>query len=135
MSSSLKYLVWVFVLAASAGHSLQAQEVQINESPQITAMMKNWANANRTNPKVEGWRIQIMASTDRQQVEEGKLRFKQIYPDVPADWVHEKPYYKLRVGAFRTQPEAYHFISTLSGFPGAYPAKDSAIHPRDFLEF
>jgi hypothetical protein len=110
-----------------------AQEVQVNESPQVAALFKHWANANRVNPKVEGWRVQIMAGTDRQQVEEGRNRFRQAYPEVPADWTHEKPYYKLRVGAFRTKQEALAFISTLQGFPGAYPAKDPAIHPRDFL--
>ena len=51
-----------------------------------------------------------------------------------ASSVQEQPYYKLRVGAFRTKQEALTFISTLSGWPGAYPAKDPNIHPRDFLE-
>ena len=117
-------------LVAQIGWS---QEIQLNEPPQVAALMKNWSNANRVTPKVEGWRVQIMAGTDRQQVEEGRNRFRQAYPEVPADWVHEKPYYKLRVGAFRTKQEALAFIGALQGFSGAYPAKDPAIHPRDFL--
>ncbi len=135
MNLPFKYFLPVFLALIGAGQLLHAQEVQINEPPQITAMMRNWANANRTNPKVEGWRIQIMASTDRQQIEEGKLHFKHMHPEIPADWIHEKPYYKLRVGAFRSEREAYNFIPKLSGFPGAYPARDAAIHPRDFLDF
>lgn len=114
--------------------SLYAQEVQINEDPSITQLMRTWTNNNRATPHIDGWRVQVMASTDRQQVEDGRMRFKTYYPDVPADWVHEKPYYKLRVGAFRSRLEAMAFIAQLVEFPGAYPARDQHIHPRDFLE-
>ena len=75
-----------------------------------------------------------MASTDRVQVEQARARFRNAYPEVSAGWVQEQPYYKLRVGAFRTRQEALAFISELSGWPGCYPAKDAKIHPRDFLE-
>ena len=95
---------------------------------------KNWINNNRTNPKVEGWRVQIMANTDREQVEEVLQRFRLAYPDTAADWVYDKPYYKLRAGAFRSRPEAVAFVSSLFDFPGAYPAKDLGIHPKDFLK-
>lgn len=112
----------------------KAQEVQITEDPKITQLVKAWVSDNRSNPVVEGWRVQIMASTDRTQIEQGRNRFRTEYPDVAASWVQEQPYYKLRVGAFRTRQEALDFISTLSNWAGAYPAKDANIHPRDFLE-
>ncbi len=123
-------LYLVFILNTSAW----SQEIQINESPQLSQLMKNWVNNNRVNPKIDGWRVQLMASTDRQQIEDGKNRFKMAYPSEKADWVHEKPYYKLRAGAFRTKQEAVAFISLLYDFAGAYPVKDPQIHPRDFLE-
>ena len=111
-----------------------AQEIQINEDPKVAALVKTWINNNRINPRVEGWRVQVMSSADRQQVEDGRNRFRTLYPDVPADWVHERPYYKLRVGAFRSKQESLVFIAGLTDFPGAYPARDSGIHPRDFLD-
>lgn len=112
----------------------QAQEIQINESPAVSQLCRNWVNNNRATPRVEGWRAQILSTTDRQQADEARNRFRLAYPEVPADWVHEKPYYKLRAGAFRSRLEAVAFISQLIDFPGAYPAKDAGIHPRDFLE-
>ena len=129
MKKPLLLLCFVFqVFFASA------QEVQLNEDPKISSLFKAWVNNNRATPQISGWRVQIMASTDRVQVETGRERFRQEYPDVPADWTLEKPYYKLRVGAYRTKQEALAFISELTGWPGAYPAKDSNIHPRDFIE-
>lgn len=125
--------IYILICCATIAQA-RAQEVQINEDTGITRLMNAWVSSNRAAPKVEGWRVQVMAGTDRQLVEEGRNQFRLRYPEVPADWVHEKPYYKLRVGAFRSQQEALAFIATLSGYPGAYPAKDTNIHPRDFLE-
>jgi hypothetical protein len=128
-----KYLqVLIFVLGISS--PVFSQEIQINEDPKVTQLLKAWVNENRSDPQIAGWRVQIMASTDRQEVEQGRTRFRTVYPDVSANSVQEKPYYKLRVGAFRTKQEALAFISELSGWQGAYPAKDAHIHPRDFLE-
>lgn len=131
----MKYFqLGVLLFFLCLGQILRAQEIQLNEDPKIAQLFRNWTNSNRANPHVDGWRVQVMATTDRQQVEEARTRFRSQYPDVPADLVHEKPYYKLRVGAFRSRLEAQAFLETLVGYTGAYPAKDSNIHPRDFLE-
>lgn len=112
-----------------------AQNVQVNLDPAIEQLVRTWTAQNRANPRIDGWRIQIMSSTDRQRVESGKTQFLGLYPTVPADWVHEKPYYKLRVGAFQTRQEAMSFLLQLKySYPDAYPTRDTNIHPRDFLE-
>lgn len=127
-----KYLLLFFVLGYT--QMVWGQEVQLNEDPKVAQVMKKWISANRAEPVVDGWRVQIMASTDRMQVDQGRTRFRAEYPEIAANSVQEQPYYKLRVGAFRTKEEALVFISTLIGWAGAYPAKDANIHPRDFLE-
>lgn len=134
ISFSFNCLLLVASVSLFTSRTLHAQEIQINEDPKITQLMRNWVNNNRATPHIEGWRVQLMASTDRLQVEDGRTRFRTYYPEIPADWVHEKPYYKLRVGAFRSRLEAMAFIGQLTEFPGAYPARDLHIHPRDFLE-
>jgi len=126
------YLLLLFALVLSP--MVWSQEIQLNEDPKVAQVMKSWVSSNRVEPHVEGWRAQIMASTDRTQVDQARNRFRSEYPDVAATSVQEQPYYKLRVGAFRTKQESLAFISTLTGWPGAYPAKDANIHPRDFLE-
>lgn len=122
------------LLLVCASQNAHAQEIQLNEDPKISQLFRNWTNSNRANPRVDGWRVQIMATTDRQQVEDARNRFRIQHPDVPAEWIHEKPYYKLRAGAFRTKLEAQAYLATLTDYAGAYPAKDTNIHPRDFLE-
>lgn len=124
----------MLILAILWAKQAAAQAIQINEEPAVTQLVNTWVSANRSEPRVDGWRVQIMASTDRVQVEQGRNRFRLEYPEVAANWVQEQPYYKLRVGAFRTKQEALFFIASLSGWAGAYPVKDANIHPRDFLE-
>lgn len=112
----------------------KGQDVHINEPPRLSAMMDSWISQNRLKPDLSGWRVQLISSTDRMQVEQGKELFQRKYPDVPVDWVHERPYYKLRAGAFHTRLEAYALVDELRKvYPGAYPAKDNKIHPRDFI--
>lgn len=130
----MKYICLVVVLIVSFS-SVWAQQVQINEAPAISEMMTNWVTLNRDQTRISGWRVQLMSVTDRKQVEEGKAKFRAQFPDIHADWAHEKPYYKLRVGVFRTKREAMSLIQTLKDFyPGAYPAQDNNIHPREFIE-
>jgi SPOR domain len=114
--------------------SLWGQEVQINAEPAVSQLFQTWVRANRASGRIAGWRVQIMSGTERSAVEQGKVRFLGQFPEVPADWIHEKPYYKLRVGAFRSRLAAQAFIAQLRDtYPGAYPAMDANILPREFL--
>jgi hypothetical protein len=116
------------------GSMVHAQEVQINEGPKIGDMMRTWASNNFKGSKIEGWRVQVLSTTDRQQAESAKLRVASEFPDQYVDWINEKPYYKLRVGACRTRNEALALVQVLKDFyPNAYPAQDKNISPRDFL--
>ncbi|MFN4079739.1 MAG: SPOR domain-containing protein [Saprospiraceae bacterium] len=123
-------------LFATVAIGASAQELQINEEPAIGALMDRWTRQNRSGATVSGWRVQLAAATERNQAEQGKLRFLSVYPNVPADWTHEKPYYKLRAGAFRSRAEAQAFAAEVQQlFPGAFPARENAIPARDFVNF
>lgn len=112
----------------------RGQEMHINEPPRLSTMMDSWITLNRQKPDLTGWRVQLISTTDRMQVENGKELFQRKYPDIPVDWVHERPYYKLQAGAFHTRLEALTLVDALRmAYPGAYPAKNSNIHPREFI--
>jgi hypothetical protein len=124
----------LLLVLLSSSTALQGQKVVLLEDSPVRDLMDTWIQSNRVESVISGWRVQVLASTDREQVETAKTRFLTRYPDVPADWVHEKPYYKLRVGAFANRLEARSFIVFIQdNFPGAYPAKDPQIPAIDFL--
>lgn len=110
-----------------------AQGVVAFEEPPIDAMMERYVELNELNPEIKGYRIQLLATTDRQKVEQEKQRFQNLYPGIKVDWVHSKPYYKLRAGAFRTRMETYHMLFVIKEYyPGAYPATEK-LQPEELL--
>lgn len=87
--------------------------------------MELFQTENEEVTKVPGWRVQILATTDRARLESVESEFKVNYPSISVDWVHTKPYYKLRAGAFQTKQEAERLKYTLGRqFEGVYLVKD-----------
>ncbi|MFZ4544409.1 MAG: SPOR domain-containing protein [Saprospiraceae bacterium] len=123
----IKYLLAVLILNL---YSLQSycQQNSIQEDPIIAQMMNKFVEINKTKKTVSGWRIQISSTTDRRAMDELIIKFNQNYPDEILSWVHAKPYYQLRAGAFRTKMESLRLLSLLKAeYPDAYPVVDNNI--------
>jgi len=101
-------------------------QIEIKEDAPIDMMMRRYTDVNNTRAFINGWRIQIMAKTDRQAIEKAKEDFMLEFPGVNIDWTHSKPYYRLRTGAFQTKLEAIRMIQEIKKkYPGAFPVKDN----------
>lgn len=112
----------------------EAQNISINEDYPISQMMDSYIAKNKSTYNIEGWRIQIMATTDRRKMEAAKSDFLMKYPQILVDWTHSKPYYRLRAGAFATKLEAVRLLYKLKrDYPSAYPAKDNKINPQELI--
>lgn len=100
----------------------------ISESPEVSAMLKNYALSNKQTEFINGWRVQILATTDRLALENTKSQFQNNYPDIPLQVVHNRPYYHLRAGAFYDKKEAilmkYFFRKS---YPGAMEIADNKL--------
>lgn len=121
------------LFAVICQQSLNAQ-VRVKEDPLITKMMETFTTNNKNKPTVEGWRIQILATTDRQRLESVKQTFQYRYPNIPIDWIHSSPYYQLRAGAFSTKLEALRLKYILEqDYNGIYLVKDDKIKPEELL--
>jgi len=125
-------LLFTFALIFSL--QLNAQNIQIIEEAPITKLMERFVEINQAQTGVEGWRIQLLATTDRQKLESARISFQYRYPNVTVDWVHSKPYYKLRAGAFATKLEALHLKHILErDYTGIYLVKDKTINPQELI--
>lgn len=95
---------------------------------------KNLEEKNGGNAGMEGWRIQIYFSSNRNAKEESSKvnleflsRFPESeYPDLKSYIQFAQPaYYKIRVGDFRTKTEATRLFLLISKvFPDAYIVPD-----------
>jgi hypothetical protein len=129
-----RHLFTLFSLFLFFASQSVAQNVQVTEEPAITDLMDAFISQNKEREHLEGFRIQILATTDRQRVESVKQGFRYRYPNIPIDWVHAKPHYKLRAGAFVTKLEALRLLYILKeDYPSAYLAKDRFINPEELI--
>lgn len=88
-------------------------QVQISEDPSIVSLIQKHKDQNRMSTMISGWRIQLLATTDRRKVENEESKFIQRYPLIQVDWEHSKPYYKLIAGAFVTKLDATRVLKEL----------------------
>ncbi len=114
--------------------ALTAQNIQIKEDPLISQMMDRFIKSNKATTTVDGWRVQVLATPDRQQLESARQVFQYKYPNIPIDWVHANPWYKLYAGAFKTKLEAIRLQYLLRrDYPSAYLVKDNTVRPAELI--
>ena len=105
--------------------SIQAQNIAINEAPEVSSVMERYAANNRMNESIPGWRIQLQSTTDRRKMEATRQEFMSKFPYMLVDFQHTPPHYKLRTGAFQTKLEAMRILYQIKEeIPGAYTTKD-----------
>lgn len=88
-------------------------QVQISEDPSVASLVQKHKDQNSMSTTISGWRIQLLATTDRRKVENEESKFIQRYPLIRVDWEHSKPYYKLKAGAFVTKLDATRLLKEL----------------------
>ncbi|MBB4080473.1 hypothetical protein GGR28_003107 [Lewinella aquimaris] len=122
-----QYTVLIALLLASAAGMAQRNFI-VTPDPDVARVLDIFAEVSEREDKVEGWRVQVLATTDRRKLETTESDFRVNYPSVPVDWVHNTPYYKLRAGAFFTRQEADRLRQTLSKeFESVYLVKDEVL--------
>ncbi len=112
--------IFVFCLLSSG---VSAQNIQ--EPPSIIQMMSSFVQYNNSHQQVRGWRVQVLVTTDRRQMERARSKFKRVYPDYELLFSHENPFYHLKTGAFQSRDKARPFLRKLQkDFPSAFIVAD-----------
>lgn len=109
-------------------------QVTVKAEGRIDELMNSYIELNKSTQFISGWRIQLMATTDRQRMESALQNFRALYPSITIDWVHVSPYFKLRAGAYASKLDAMRILYILKrDYPSAYPAVDNHIRPIELL--
>jgi SPOR domain len=113
--------LFIGVLSMVFAVQTKAQGITINEDPTITRMMQSYISNNKAVQVIEGFRIQLTATTDRVKMDGTLSVFKSKYPGIYVDWSHEKPYYKVKAGAFTSKANADRYLKSIKlDYPDAY---------------
>ena len=64
---------------------------------------------------ISGFRIQVLISSEFEECQQSRRELQNRFPDQKTYIIHEFPFYKLRLGNFRTRREAESYQKSLSG--------------------
>lgn len=80
-------------------------------------------NGDTAYLKIQGFRAQVFSGNSQRKSKDEAFRkekeIKELFPDIPTYVTYNAPFWKLRVGDFRTHEEAYHLQRRLMD---AFPA-------------
>ncbi len=103
--------------------------IRIFQDERINLLIYKHIKANRRSEGVPGYRIRIFAASgqnSKQNALSEKSRFLKKYPGFQSYLVYDTPDYKIYVGDFRTQTEAYKaYQRILVNFPAAFIVNDN----------
>jgi hypothetical protein len=103
-------------------------QIIIYQDRRIKNLMNKQIRIDEKNPGFEGYRIQIFfdsGSQARSKANQIKSDFLTMYSDIGAYMTYEQPFFKIRVGDFRSMLEAQGFKNIISAyFPSAFIVSD-----------
>jgi len=111
------------ILSFAFQFSMEAQSIQ--EEPGVTRVMDSFVQFNREHQTIKGWRVQVLVTTDRRQMERVQREFKTAFPDYELHFKHENPFYHLKTGAFASQNAAWPLLKMIQErYPDAFLVTD-----------
>lgn len=100
-------------------------QITIQEQPEVSEIMDIFTKVGKEEPYLDGWRIKIISTTDRRQLENTRKLFNTLYPEMPYELAHQSPYYSMIVGAFETRISLEPILNIFKkDFAGAIPFRD-----------
>lgn len=97
----------------------------IYQDEKIGELAEKYVEYNRKREFTEGYRIQVTYTNVRDEVYQSKGAMYKQFPELASYVEYEQPYYKLRIGDFKTRLEAtYYLQQVIALYPGAFIVKD-----------
>ena len=126
-----KNLILTLLFLSLSGIAL-SQKVEnysyVNRDSRIDRLIEKHRLYNQANPGVDGFRVQIFfdsGNNSKRAAQTAREKFMEGYPDVIAYLTFKAPYYRVRVGDFRTKLEAEGFLFQLAtAYPNAFTVPD-----------
>jgi hypothetical protein len=134
----LKIILFAFLSLFLFSQRTIAQELQpavgnvkVIQDDKITQLTEQYRNMNLFNPETDGYRVQIFfdaGTNSKNKALTAKSEFETTYPDTKTYLSYKEPYYRVRVGDFRTLTEAVGFQKKINdNYPNSFPVKDKIV--------
>jgi hypothetical protein len=128
--------ILIFVFLIFVLENIWGQNQKVFEAPEVKKVMDHFNSVFKNKTHIEGWRVQIVSTTDRSTMENMRSTAGQLYPNLPLKWEHTRPYFKIQLGAFQTKLQATEALYIIKkDYPTAYLVMDNKIEPREIFEY
>lgn len=109
-------------------------QVEVIQDSRIDSIVKKHIEYNKSRNGIMGFRVQIFFDAGNNSLERAEAvaeEYQTLYPADTAYISFTEPYYKVRVGDFRTRIEAEGFMQKILGdYPNAFVIKDRIRFPE-----
>ena len=103
------FLVIILVFTTFLGAKAQSGEVTLKADPRVDSLLVLHVAHNQHYPFVQGYRIQLFKDSGNEALDaahEIMDKFSEDFPEYNTYLSFQEPYYRVRVGDFRTRLEA-----------------------------
>lgn len=125
-------LLIIMIVAFSASAQKDTSGVVVHKDPRIDQLVKKHIEYNEVITResrryVQGFRILVMSTNDRNKVNEAKTKLYTEFPEYKSYLTWQSPSFRLKVGDFKTRPEAEEALAEIKRFfpSGVYIVHDT----------
>ncbi len=102
-------------------NSIQVNNAVISSDFNLANDIDLHRQKNEMTDEIKGFRIQIISDSDRSKVYQQKAKVYQYFSKYKSYLKYVQPYYKLRIGDFKTRLEARAYLEkVIKVFPSAF---------------
>jgi hypothetical protein len=112
----LKITILIFSLVTikfNAFSQVKGSVVIKGENIYLDSLIDKNIEINKQKKTIEGFRIQLFSGNERNNANNIKTKFLRLYREQKAYITYQQPYFKIRVGDFRTKLEAKIFYNKI----------------------
>jgi SPOR domain len=115
----MKYLFFLSLVLIAFGAAAQdTSAVVVHKDPRLDVLLKKQGDINaavrRANARTaRGYRILVVNTNKRDEAIAAKTKLYTNFPELKAYLIYQSPYFKLKVGNFRTKEEAQQYQRNL----------------------
>ncbi len=107
-----------------------AKTIAINQSPVINQLIEKRIEWNARDQTTDGYRVQLFSGTSRSEAMTEKSKAESLFEETTIHIIYNQPYFKVRVGDFRTKLEAMRMQELLKEhFESMFIVKDNISLP------
>lgn len=123
-----RFFTTIILVLLVTGLKAQNEHAELIQDKRVDLLVDKHIFLNRHQFTLSGWRIQIFfdsGANSKRKATDALRQFNEKYPETDAYLSFKEPYYRVRVGDFRSRLEAEGFLRKVQAeYPNAFATND-----------